>query len=172
MRDSDDLAREFTARLMAMLPRLRRHASFFCRNAADREDLVQNTCLKALSGRHGFDPTSNFEAWVFRIMRNDWIDTFRRRKSAGHEQPVEETESLAGHGASSELQLYLQQVQRAMTQLPEEMRDVLSLICIQELSYKEAASVLGVPMGTVMSRLARARIKLAEMTGQGGRELP
>jgi RNA polymerase sigma-70 factor, ECF subfamily len=171
VRDDESSAREFTARLTAQLPRLRRYAASLCRNPADREDLVQNTCLKALAGRKSWDPSSNFNAWSCRIMRNQWIDTFRQRQTRGQEQPADETEDLAGHEASSELQLYVQQVKRAISQLPEEMCEVLSLVCIEELSYKDAAEVLGIPIGTVMSRLARARIKLAELTGQLSMEL-
>jgi RNA polymerase sigma-70 factor, ECF subfamily len=164
----DSSAKDFTARLTAILPRLRRFASTLARNPADREDLVQTTCLKALTGRQSWDPSTNFDAWTFRIMRHHFIDTYRQQKSAGLQHTLDDTEELVSPSASSELTLYVQQVRRAMADLPQDMQEVLSLVCIEELSYKEAADVLGIPMGTVMSRLARARMKLAEMTGQTG----
>ena len=129
------------------------------------EDLVQNTCLRAIASQDTWQEDSNFDAWAFRILRNLWLDQLRHRKVRGTEEQVDEMYDLSSSDADSETQLFVAQVQKAMQDLPEDMREVVSLVCIEELSYREAASILDVPVGTVMSRLARARTKLAEATG-------
>jgi RNA polymerase sigma-70 factor, ECF subfamily len=158
-------ADEFATRLVALLPRLRRYALSLCRHGVTAEDLVQNACLRVISARDTWEEGSNFDAWVFRILRNLWFDQLRHRKVAGTEEQVDEMYDLSSSNADSETQLFVAQVQKAMQDLPQDMREVVSLVCIEELSYREAAEILSVPVGTVMSRLARARIRLAEATG-------
>jgi RNA polymerase sigma-70 factor, ECF subfamily len=126
---------------------------------------VQSACMRAIAARDSWEKGSNFDAWIFRIIRNLWMDQLRHKKVMGIQGPVEEADNLASVTADGETRLLLQQVRSAMLALPDDMREIVSLVCIEELSYREVAEILGVPIGTVMSRLARARIKLAEATG-------
>jgi RNA polymerase sigma-70 factor (ECF subfamily) len=152
--------------LIAMLPRLRRFAMTLCGSAATADDLVQAACEKAWANQDSWTPGTRFDAWMFRILRNKWIDGLRRQKTEGHVEPIEKRGDLIGdHGEARAMdKLTLEDVRRAVNLLPPEQKEVLLLICVEELAYGEAADVLGVPLGTVMSRLSRARKRLNEMT--------
>jgi RNA polymerase sigma-70 factor (ECF subfamily) len=151
--------------LVALLPRLRRFALVLCRSPSLADDLVQGACERALAGAGGWTPGTRFDAWMFRILRNHWIDHLRRLKVEGMTEDVATQKELVGdHGEKSVFsKLTLIEVQRAIDELPQEQREVLILVCIEDLSYREASEILGVPMGTVMSRLARARRRLVEI---------
>jgi RNA polymerase sigma-70 factor (ECF subfamily) len=103
---------------------------------------------------------------MFRILRNYWIDHLRRMKVEGMTEDVETQTQLVGDPGEAPIlsRLALTEVQRAIDTLPHEQREVLVLVCGEDLSYREAADVLNVPVGTVMSRLARARKRLVELT--------
>jgi RNA polymerase sigma-70 factor (ECF subfamily) len=108
---------------------------------------------------------------MFRILRNLWIDTVRRQRTRG----IEEVDSFADIVGSSgedemEARLMLRSVGQAILDLPDEQREVLVLTCVEDLSYREAADTLGIPIGTVMSRLSRARRALAEAAGIDGKQ--
>jgi RNA polymerase sigma-70 factor, ECF subfamily len=163
LRSSEE--QDFTANLIEILPRMRRFALSLSRNNAVAEDLVQSACLRAIAAKQSWQRGTNFSAWIFRIIRNLWLDQLRHRKVAGYEKVIDDELGLVAPGANAETQLMLLQVQKAVLNLPDEMREVVSLVCIEELSYRETALLLDLPLGTVMSRLARARIKLAETTG-------
>ncbi|WP_338665176.1 RNA polymerase sigma factor [Pararoseomonas sp. SCSIO 73927] len=158
-----------------MLPRLRAFARSLAgtRDAAD--ELVQATCERALRAASRFEPGTRLDSWLFRIMRNRWIDEHRaRRPHASLDDPclapALELES-ARHEEPDE-RLRLGEVRAALGRLPEAQRSVLVLVCVQGLSYREAAAVLDVPVGTVMSRLARARAAVSAALGEnkGGGE--
>ncbi len=153
--------------LVAFLPNLRRFAISLCRSREIADDLVQAACERALVNSHRFEPGTRFDAWMFQILRNLWIDRIRRQKTSGIPDAIEDRHDLVGsHGErDAEARLTLKSVSEAIAELPDDQREVLLLICVEELSYQEAADVLGVPMGTVMSRLARARKNLATATG-------
>lgn len=153
--------------LVAFLPNLRRFAISLCRSRETADDLVQMACERALANRDRFQEGTRFDAWMFRILRNLWIDEVRKRRTAGPQEDVEAHHELAGGSGEreAEARLTLKSVAEAIDGLVEEQREVLLLVCVEELSYKEAAEVLGVPIGTVMSRLARARRNLAEAAG-------
>jgi RNA polymerase sigma-70 factor (ECF subfamily) len=153
--------------LVAFLPNLRRFAISLCRSRALADDLVQMACERALANEHRFEEGTRFDAWMFRILRNLWIDEVRKRKTAGPQEDIEDQVDLVGASGEREVEarLTLKSVAAAIDRLVEEQREVLLLVCVEELSYKEAAEVLGVPIGTVMSRLARARRNLAEAAG-------
>lgn len=157
----------FESELIALLPQLRRFALSLCRSGDVADDLVQITAERAFAARETFDPASRLGPWLFRILCNAWLDQLRRRRTAGVQLEAEELEqALAVDGAAAaEASLTLRSVDEAMKTLSEDHRSILHLVCIEELSYAEAAEVLGVPKGTVMSRLARARIALAERLG-------
>jgi RNA polymerase sigma-70 factor, ECF subfamily len=158
---------EFSERLIALLPRMKRYAYSLSRDSVSADDLVQSACERALAARDSWLPGTNLDAWAFRIVRNLWIDIVRHRKVAGQEVDIDEQYGLMGSdgGREHESRLMLQQVQRAILELPEEMREVIMLVCVDEQPYKDAADILGVPVGTVMSRLSRARLRLAGATG-------
>jgi RNA polymerase sigma-70 factor (ECF subfamily) len=154
--------------LVALLPRLRRFARSLTGSAEQADDLVQAACERALRWPEGFTPGIRFDAWMFRILRDLWIDERRRRAARGGiAEPVEDHETLPGADgeAEAEARLGLGEVERALLRLPPEQREAVVLICIEDLSYREAAELTGVPMGTLMSRLARARLALARELG-------
>ena len=152
--------------LVPLLPRLRRYALALCRVADTADELVQMACEKALaSPRQTLD--ISFEAWMFRILRNGWIDRLRRQKTRGEEIDIVEHSDLGAFDGARipENRLVLSKTLEAIGRLPDEQRELLLLVCVEELSYRDAAEVLDLPIGTVMSRLARARRKLAEYVG-------
>lgn len=153
--------------LVAFLPNLRRFAISLCRSRDLADDLVQTACERALANAGSFQPGTRFDAWMFRILRNLWIDHARRQKTAGPQEDIDAHHEIAGAGGekAAEARLTLKTVAEAIDGLVEEQREVLLLVCVEELSYREAAEVLGLPIGTVMSRLARARRNLADATG-------
>jgi RNA polymerase sigma-70 factor (ECF subfamily) len=153
--------------LIAFLPNMRRFAISICGSSDIADDLVQTACERALTNAGAYQPGTRFDAWMFRIIRNLWIDRLRRQKTAGPTEDVEERRDLAGSSGVKEIEARseLRLVAAAISELPLEQREVLLLVCIEDLSYQDAADLLGIPIGTVMSRLARARKKLGEVTG-------
>ena len=152
--------------LIPMLPRLRRYALALCRVSDIADDLVQVACEKALSSQRQTLDVS-FDAWMFRILRNSWIDRLRRQRTRGEEIDIVEHSEIGAFDGTSipENRLMLKQTMQAIGRLPAEQRELLLLVCVEELTYRDAAEVLDLPIGTVMSRLARARRKLAEDLG-------
>lgn len=142
--------------IVSLLPRLRRFARTITRNPHDADDLVQISIERALLRHEQWRPESRFESWMFGIIRNAWIDEVRSRKRRDRvflpEESGENVRDAAG-GSPSDLLA----VQDALASLPEEQRIAVALVLIEGLSYKEAADVLAVPIGTVTSRLARGR---------------
>jgi RNA polymerase sigma-70 factor, ECF subfamily len=147
---------QIRAQIIGLLPRLRRFARTIARNPDDADDIVQIAVERALVRYEQWRPEFRFESWMFGIVRNAWIDETRsRRRQASVFAPEELGEQVGD--ASSEAQSNLLSVQRALAALPEEQRMAIALVLIEGLSYKEAASVLEVPIGTLTSRLARGR---------------
>lgn len=157
----------FVSDIVALLPNLKRFALALCRKPDVAEDLVQITAESALRARHQFDPATRLEAWLFRILRNAWIDMLRRDATRGETVDIHETPQPdpMDSAAQTDDRLMLQSVRLAMKTLPEDQRAVLHLVCVEGLSYAETAQTLGIPLGTVMSRLSRARRALAEKLG-------
>jgi RNA polymerase sigma-70 factor (ECF subfamily) len=137
-------------------------------SAADTDDLVQNTCERVLLRADQLREVTRLDAWLYGIMRNIWIDEMRHRKVRRHDQIDAASEVIGEDGqATADGRINLAAVRRAMAQLPEDQRTVLILVCVDGLSYKEAAEVLGIPVGTIMSRLSRARQDLHDrMSGR------
>lgn len=160
----------FDSELAAIWPRLRRFAHALARDSADADDLAQMTAEKAFKSFDQFQAGTRFDSWLFRICRTVWIDTIRSRTRRGaHEAPPEAAESL-GHDPTSatEAAIDLGNAMEAMQRLPEEQREVIALILIDGFGYREAAEILGEPIGTVSSRLARGRNALLALLGEGG----
>jgi len=151
-------------RIIALLPRLRRFGRTVTRNVADADDLVQIAIERALLRYQQWRPESSFEGWMFGIMRNAWIDEIRaRRRRSDVFAPEEAGEQVGDRGHDSQVRLLA--VQQALGELPDEQRLAVALVLIEGLSYKEAADVLDVPIGTVTSRLARGREALQAKLG-------
>lgn len=161
------MAESFGQNLIELLPNLRRFALSITRSATKADDLVQITCEKALANQTSYQSGTRLDAWLFRIMRNSWIDQIRRDKTSGTKVDIDDAFDLAGEDGRTitENSLMVKTTQNAISRLPDDKREVLVLICVEELSYQETASLLDVPIGTVMSRLARARKKVADAMG-------
>ncbi len=153
--------------LVAFLPNLRRFAISLCGSRDIADDLVQMACERALANEQHFERGTRFDAWMFRILHNLWIDDIRKRKTAGHQEDIDERHDIAGVSGEREMEarLTLTSVSQAIADLADEQREVLLLVCVEEFSYRETADILAIPIGTVMSRLARARRNLSLTTG-------
>jgi len=158
----EDLRQE----MVALLPRIRRFARGLAGSRDDGDDLLQQACEKALAALGQFERGTRLDSWMFRIVRTTHIDRLRyqsRRRTADLD---DDAVTNIPFDARIEEQIAARQglarVREAVSRLPEEQREVLLLVVADGLSYKEAAAVVGVPEGTVMSRLARARRKLAD----------
>jgi len=158
---------EFERDLVAALPKLRRFALSLCRRSDVADDLVQITVEKAIKARDNYDPQTRLDPWLFRILRNAWIDMTRRTATRGTELDiVDSPEAATVDGPRvTENHLMLQKTQAALATLPDDQREVITLVCFDEMSYAEAADILDIPKGTVMSRLARGRAALAKKMG-------
>jgi RNA polymerase sigma-70 factor, ECF subfamily len=147
------------------------YAMVLSRNSAEAEDLVQETCLRALRAIDGLRTEESVKSWLFTILRNIWLNQLRRRRTApdlieldadGNDssQPADATQDPHADYVS---QIQREQVRIAIQQLPVEFREIILFREYEELSYQEIARLLGCPIGTVMSRLARARSRLRDL---------
>lgn len=162
------MASSIASTLVDLLPRLRRFALGLARSSDSADDLVQSACERVLSAAAAGEEIEQLSAFTYRTLRNLWLDRLRRRRTRGDEvDPDGEGIDLVDLHASAtpERRLVLRSVATALDSLPDDQRELMLLICVEELSYREAADVLGIPIGTVMSRLARARRRIAEATG-------
>ena len=151
--------------MIALLPRLRRFALGLTGRPDDADDLVQAACERALSRLHQWQPGTRLDSWMYRIVQTTFIDEMRKRKVRGVPVDLEAAGDVSGADGRStvDARLTLASVRRAITQLPEEQRAVLLLVTVEGLSYRDAAESLGIPQGTLMSRLARARLRLHDL---------
>lgn len=151
--------------LLACIPRLRRYARALVGERAGADDLVQDTVERGWARLASWRGGSDMRAWLFSIMHNVHIDQVRR-PSVPTESLSEETVMPTAPGSAS-TGLELRDIETALRQLPDEQREILLLVALEELSYDEVAHTLNIPIGTVMSRLSRAREKLrANMEGR------
>jgi RNA polymerase sigma-70 factor, ECF subfamily len=156
---------DLSAELVILLPRLRRFARALTRDPHDADDLVQIALERALARAHQLRPDAALAGWVFGILRHAWIDELRARaRTERLFAPEESGQNVgdAGQGAQAEML----SVQDAVGRLPQEQRAAVALVLVEGLSYKEAAHVMDVPIGTLTSRLARAREALQAMLGE------
>lgn len=154
-------------RLAAEIPYLRRFARGLARDPVLADDLVQDCLERALAKERLYDPERNLRAWLYTILRNLFINRLRRERRFQSE-PEESLENVpAGRVEGAQLETVLAGQVLAMAQaLPTEQREILLLIAVEGLSYREAAEVVDAPMGTVMSRLSRAREALRTKMGE------
>jgi RNA polymerase sigma-70 factor, ECF subfamily len=165
---------EFQRELPQLLPRLWRFALRLTRHNADAQDLVQRCYLRALERRHQWQSGTSLVSWLFTIMHSIWMNELRsaqrrREGSLASEESFEDCEDTSRSG-DPEYHLLCKQVVQAVQALPEAQRVVMILIAVEGLSYREAADAIDVPIGTIMSRLARARSTLGQqfLDGQSG----
>jgi RNA polymerase sigma-70 factor (ECF subfamily) len=154
----------FGDQMVAQMPYLRAFAISLCGSHSLADDLVQDTLVKAWSHADSFQPNTNLRAWLVTILRNTYFSSYRKRS-----REVQDSDSLLAQQipvkGGQESALTLTDVQAALDKLAPEHKEILLLIGITELSYDEAAEICGVAIGTVKSRLNRARAKLAEHLG-------
>ncbi|WP_421993980.1 RNA polymerase sigma factor [Reyranella sp.] len=148
--------------LEPLIPALRRHAFALVREHAGADDLVQDTLERALLHWGSRRPDGDLRAWLFTILRNLHLDARRRSSRRGTSVAIDDTD-LADPATSPEAAAEARDVLAALDRLPEEQKSLLLLVGVEDFSYDEAARILGLPMGTVMSRLSRARQKLRSM---------
>ncbi len=151
-------------RIVELLPRLRRFVRVLTGGVDGGDDLVQETCARALSRLDQWRPGSRLDSWMFRIAQTVWLDRLRAAKVRGEPVDIDAMHDIIGEDGRKtvETRLTLRKVSEGIAQLPEEQQVLIALIIVDGLSYKEAAEILDIPIGTVMSRLARARLSLYE----------
>jgi len=153
---------QFKAEMIALLPRLRRFALSLTRSGPDADDLLQEACTTALQRWQQFDPAQPFDRWMFRIVRNLWISEVRKRQVRLGQGQVnaEDAVDLQAPGSPDEM-MEARQVRGKVADLDKELSQPLMLVCAEGYSYREVSELLDIPIGTVMSRIHRARKQLA-----------
>ena len=154
------------SRILELLPKLRRFARSLTRNPHDADDLLQGALERALNHLEQWQPDTRLDSWLYTIVRHAWIDELRSR--ARRERTLDDaadSESIPDPGGDASGTL---SVDQAMARLTEDQRLAVALVLIEGLPYKEAAQIIGVPMGTLTSRLARGRQALQQLLGAGG----
>ncbi len=157
--DADKLFRD---QLVALLPSLRAFSRGLCRHREMADDLAQDTMMRAWAARESYTSGSNFRAWMFMIMRNQFYTTIRKNSRMTSLDP-EVAERILIAAPAQQNGINVEDVAKAMQRLPAEQREVLLLIGANGLSYEEAAEIIGCAIGTVKSRLARGRTALSTM---------
>ena len=155
---------EIRDELIEMLPRLRRFAFGLTGSMQEADDLVQSACERALDRCHQWLPGTRLDSWMFKIIKNLHIDELRKHKLRGDPVDPDDHQPTSDNNAhrAAEVRSRLKDVAAAMKQLPDDQQAVLMLVCVEEYSYREAAAIMDIPIGTVMSRLARARAGLSQ----------
>src|SRR5271156_5815198 len=156
---------DFSKMVEAEIPRLRRYARSLTRNAHTADDLVQDCLVRALSKQHLWVEGTDLPAWLFTIMHNQYVNSVRRGVRQGSEVEVSETEPSLTRAANQGHRLQLRDLDRALALLPEEQRSVILLIGLEGMDYDAVAQVIGVPVGTIRSRLSRGRDALRRLMG-------
>ncbi|MCF6323977.1 MAG: RNA polymerase sigma factor [Gammaproteobacteria bacterium] len=161
---------ELRNELATLIPRLRRFAMTLTSNIHDSDDLVQNAIERALKNLNRWERGTRLDSWMFRIMQNLWIDQYRANQRRDTGTSIDDLPNLSGEDGRqvTENQLMVRDMELAITKLSEEQRSLVVLVLVEGMSYREAAKILNTPIGTVMSRLARARKTLAEQLQPGG----
>jgi len=156
----------FEDELLGHVPRLRRFAHALARHSADADDLLQASVERALLRRDQWQPGTRLDSWMYRLMRNLWIDTVRSERRRGETFVAPDEGERIGMAGEQEAAVELGNVGRAMQALPPEQREAVALVVIEGFAYKEAAEILDVPIGTLTSRLVRGREALMAKLGE------
>jgi RNA polymerase sigma-70 factor (ECF subfamily) len=149
----------------ACIPALRRYAGSLLRDRQEVDDLVHDCLVRALDRLHTRRSDTEMRPWLFAIMHNLYVSRLRQRRTRGDVEPLETVaEAAIGVSPRQEHHLQIREVLEAVRRLPDDLRSVLLLVTVEDLSYAEVASVLDIPIGTVMSRLSRARQRLRRVS--------
>jgi RNA polymerase sigma-70 factor (ECF subfamily) len=164
---------DIRALIVEFLPRLRRFAYVLTGDLDRSDDLVQETCVHALSRLDQFEPGTRLDSWMFRIAQTRWLDRVRSQKVRGETLGLDAAVdvSLEDGRIVTENRLTLKRVAAGMARLSPDQQVLIALVAVDGLSYKDVSQLLDIPIGTVMSRLARARLKLFEFA-EGGSDIP
>jgi RNA polymerase sigma-70 factor (ECF subfamily) len=157
----------FLRELERWTPNLRRYARALTRHGEQADDLVQDCLERALSRRHLWNEDGNSRAWLFTMMHNIHANDTRRRASQPASVPVDERDAHYARPAGQHSRMAGLEMMAAMERLPEEQRQVILLVALEGMSYGEVAETVGVPQGTVMSRLSRGRERLRQLMEEG-----
>ena len=155
--------------ILDVMPALRRYAVALSRDEAEADDLVQDALLRGHEARRSFRPGANLRVWLFAILRNAFLDRRRRRAAESRRDDAAAVLAPLSIDAPQEAAVRLAQVREAFLRLPEDQREALSLVAVEGLTYAAAAAVAGIPIGTLMSRVARARAELRAFEEGRGR---
>ncbi len=163
----DDGVTDLKQDMIALLPRLRRFARTLTKSVPEADDLVQEACLRALSRSNQWDPSQPLDRWMFRITRNLWISEIRKRTVRTGEGvvPAEESPELIAQ-ETGEAGVRARELGQQVASLPGDLSSVLLAVSVEGYSYAEAAELFDIPIGTVMSRMHRARRLLSEKLAQ------
>ena len=156
--------------MVQLLPRLRRFATGLTGSAADGDDLVQDTVERALKNLHQWEPGTRLDSWMFRIAKNRFLDIRRSHKRSGvvaMDVPEDAPAILSDGARGAEANMMLRGAAQALDTLPPEQREALLLVAVEGFSYRDAADILEIPIGTLTSRIARARDALALWAPEG-----
>jgi RNA polymerase sigma-70 factor, ECF subfamily len=166
---TDDVRRE----LVLLLPRLRRFAYALAGDSVRGDDLVQEGCARAFAHLGSYQPGTRLDAWMYRIIRNVWLNTIRASRARGEVLDLDDAPEPVGEDGRdvTESRMTLNRVLHAMRKLPREQQELIALVCIEGVSYQDAAKILDIPLGTVTSRLARGRRALYAMAVDGSQTL-
>ena len=155
---------DFGAQAVLVIPRLRRYARALTGGRLPADDLVQDTLERAWSKRHLWRQGSDLRAWMFTIMHNVYVNQVRARVTETTVSLDHEAYDVPARDGAMDM-LEVAAIDAALRQLPDDQREVLLLVALEQLSYVDTASALGIPVGTVMSRLSRARERLRVLLG-------
>jgi RNA polymerase sigma-70 factor, ECF subfamily len=159
----------FRKDLITELPYLRRFARALAGDASLADDLVQDCVERALVKSHLYDPARPLRAWLFAVLRNIYVSNWRKNSKFSAAKNLDDLEGLEGSvEPEQETNLSVALIANALNSLPPQQREVLVLISLEEMSYKEASEIIGVPIGTIMSRLSRARSYLQSVLEERG----
>lgn len=157
IRKALNLTKAFEPLLIDLLPKLRRFACGLTGSTADGDDLCQMTVERALARRNQWQEGTRLDSWMYKIMRNLFIDEIRASRRRSETFVVDDAGLSVGSSGGQEASVELAMIDRAMMRLPEEQREAVLLVMVEGCSYKEAAEVVGCPVGTLNSRLVRGR---------------
>ena len=165
---------DFSCLLEQHIPRLRRYA--FALNRSDRsraDDLVQDTLVRAIAKQHLWKPGTNLVGWLFTLMHNQNVNDVRRSVAReGFGCAVAEFHDTVASVNDTSSSLQLRDLERAMARLPLDQREIILLVALEGMSYEAVAQLVGIPIGTVRSRLSRGRMMLRQLMDTGDRTAP
>ena len=153
--------------IQAEIPHLRRYARGLCRDVTAADDLVQECLVRALAKLHLWQEGTNLRAWLLTILHNQHVNAIRRTMRAGRRVELSEAEAQLTRPPDQDRRLELRDLDRALARLPEAQRSLILLVGLRGMAYQDAGALLGMPIGTVRSRLSRGRDALRRMLGDG-----